>query len=811
MPQAMRGTTLGGSNLPPTGTGGRSGTTATLAVVLTFLLSTAAVSLTTVDDLARRAEALWAAGRPRNFATLASVFGWPDAALLVAVGVVSAALAIREWRSRAVSRLLLEGSRWQIDLLLLAVLLWLGQYCFVPGVLLGGDAATHIARFHEVRQALASGHLPLWTNDQYLGSPLLTFTGPLTYVLGGSLDLLIRNPVITGKIFLLAAKIATGVAFYKLLLRWDLRPPAALAGAIGFAGSFAYVQLFLFRGVYPQALTILFLPVLFYAAEGLMTSGRPRAGDWALFAVATAGLIVNHQPHALFAAYYLAIFGLVSLLTRRWRVKGLIGLVTAGSVGVMASMVAVIPIIVQARWVMIAPASGFFDVRLPTTTRLLHLVLWRDTRTNWGDDFWAYLGTALLALAVLGAWAALAGRLSEAHRRIAIAALVCLPLALVTWNPVVRGIMFILFFVAIIAALGVQWLLLSGALRGRGQTLALAALLLDVGSTSVQPVARLDKNFLVAAGRFIEHVRPAQRILEISLGSHGGLDVDIGPNATPMSFYADIQRLAGTHNMAATLVHNYIVSIAKSAQNDLRAHGAIGPETTRLLAMLNVGYGVCASPVRMGCPPRLSPTPDGPLGGVLSVAGASPVLFARRLVQLAPPPGLDKPMLWDEDFRPDARDRTVAAIDSFLARWLQVTVPTAAGHAAALAVRVLPPGMTARPPGDQDDWKARLVSYHVGLQRVDLRVATTAAGYAQLAFPWYPGTRVTINGRPTRPLQGATGLAVVAVPAGEDVIQLSPVVTAAEGISAALSLCGLLALAAGALYLWAGAPERGRP
>ena len=768
-----------------------------MAVVLWLFADTFAASLYSVDDLAHRAVALWAAGRPIRIASLLPVLGPVDA--LLALGAMAAAvtLAWMEWRSAALTRLLREGTRGQFALLLGAVLIWLAQYCFVPGVLLGGDTATHITRFFEVSQALAAGHLPLWTNDQYLGSPLLSFTGPLTYLLGGAANVLIGNAMVTGKVFLLATKLLTGIAFYRLLRRFGLARAAGLAGAAGLVGSFSYVHLFLYRGVYPQALTILFLVLLFHAAEGLMTTLRTRAGDWALFALTTAAMIVNHQPHALFAAFYLGIFGLVSLLAGRWHARGLFGLVGAGVVGVITSLFAVIPIITQAGWVMIEPGSAFFRLRLPTLIRLWHLVMWRDTRTTWGTDYWAYLGIVLLVLAVTGALAAVSRRLDPPRRQIAFACLACLPPALVVWNPVVRAIMFILFFVAILGALGVQRLFESGTWRGRAMTLALVALLLDVGSTAVQPVARTDKGFLISAGHAIAAWRPQARVVEMPLGPHGRLHGSVGPNATPMSYVADVERVAGTHNMAATRVHNYAITTVKLAQHDLTMRGRLSTATARLLAMLNVRAVVCWSSEHMGCPVRLSPTADGVLGDVIPVPGPSPVLFAARVVALKPSPRFDKPMLWDADFAPVSHNPVVLGIDRFLHRWEKVTDPGLDGMAAALAVRQLPTNAAISAPG----WRAHLVSYHVGLQRVQIRLRTSGPGYAQLAFPDYPGTLVSVNGDQVIPLQGATNLMVLPLPAGALRITLTPVMTVWERVSAAISLFGLLLVAGGVMVL----------
>src|SRR5207244_7033320 len=143
---------------------------------------------------------------------------------------------------------------------------------------------------------------------------LLEFTGALTYVVGGILDLAVKDPVCSAKALLFVAHLATGWLFYGLLRRFGIIPPAALVAAIGFSSSFALLNLFLYRGVYPQAFTILFVILLFYAAEGLMRDAKHLARDWLILALSTAGIIINHQPHGLFVIAYLGLFTFASLL-----------------------------------------------------------------------------------------------------------------------------------------------------------------------------------------------------------------------------------------------------------------------------------------------------------------------------------------------------------------------------------------------------------------------------------------------------------------------------------------------------------------
>src|SRR5262249_9185173 len=275
---------------------------------------------------------------------------------------------------------------------------WFGHSYLFPGLLLAGDTGSHIARFLEMRVGFQQGVFPVWSNYQFLGSPLLEFTGPLTYVVGGILDLAVKDPVCTAKALLFVAHLATGWLFYGLLRRFGIIPPAALVAAIGFSSSFAVLNLFLYRGVYPQAFTILFVILLFYAAEGLMRDAKHQTRDWLIVALSTAGIIINHQPHGLFVSAYFGLFTIASLLLGRWPWRNLVALIGAGAMGVIISLFALVPMIAEADRVMINPELGLYHFRLPTLHRLGLLVFWQNTRMPGGTEWWAYLGLVFVAI-----------------------------------------------------------------------------------------------------------------------------------------------------------------------------------------------------------------------------------------------------------------------------------------------------------------------------------------------------------------------------------------------------------------------------
>jgi hypothetical protein len=772
-----------------------------LGAIAGLAASSAALSLHAFSAIVARAATLARDGLAISPASLLPALGLTDGLLAGLTAILLWVLIWLEWRRRAISTMLWRANPTETWILLVILLLWLGHgFCF-PGVLLAADSGSHIARFLEVSRGLQEGIIPQWTNYQYLGSPLLAFTGPLTYILGGILTLAVGDAVIAVKILATVAHVLTGLFYYIFLRVLGLSRAAALIAAVGWTGSFAYLQMFLYRGLFPQLITVMLLPVLFLSAERLMRRERAKGGDWLLFAVTTAGLIVNHQPHAPFAAIYLALFGGISLLLGRWRWRGILPMATAGLVGCAMAAIAVLPVLEGSSWVMMEPESGLALLRWPTAERLLRLVTWANTRSNWGSDYWAYLGIASVALAAFGAWTSLSGSTTPHRRSIALAVVPCVLVGLVLYNPVVRDIMFLGFFIGLLVALAIEALLASRPVGHRILLLALVVVLLDIASTAILPVARPDKEFLAEAGHYLQKTAPNERTMGIGIQRDGSFQADTGPGAGVMSYFATPQRISGHHNMAATLVHNYSGTSVNLAERDLRWTGRLSAPIATLLAQFNASRIVCADPATMGCPTSfLDAEPEGSLGRRILVPDASPVLFSRSLVALSPPDGMDKPALWDPIFEFEPMAPRVAAIARFLRLYLDTARIDPVRHTArALPVRQPPPGTTNQ--SERFETVPVLEEYAVSLTRVELVIAAEQSGFAQLAHPWYPGNEVRINGVVTTPLQGAISLLVLPLEIGRNHIVIEPRTTpmtrlavwiSATALIGALGVAGLL-------------------
>lgn len=764
-----------------------------LGAPLLGLLCTAAtyLSLHGIGNLKDRAVALSLGGQRLSVGRLLPALGISD---VVAGAIVLACLAAGLWlelRERLFSRWIDAAS----DRMFLAgfgiLLAWLGHAYLFPGLLLAGDTGTHIARFHEIGSELAQHRpMPVWTNTQYLGSSLLGFTGPLTYVVGGALEAIVGDATTTAKLLLFALHMVAGWLAFALLRRLGCSRYAAALGALAYAGSFAHLHLFLYRGVFPQAFTICFLLAIFYAAEGMMRGRRMPWGDWALFALATGALVVNHQPHAPFVAIYLALFGAVRLATGHWRLAALPRLAVAGMLGALMATVAVLPLVAESGWVMIEPANSMFAFTRPTAHRLLDLVVWRNTRTTFGTDYWAYLGLVTVVLAAAGALLAARARFAGRHGALVLAVLPCLALSFVLSNPVVRDIMFLLLFVAMLAACGADGLRERWANVPRAGLVMLVLLLLDLSSTAIQPVARTDKQFQVEAGHYLAAHAPGARIVEVTLGDRGAITADMGPDASAVSYDAPVQRLAGYHNMAATRVHNYVATAIKLAEADLRRDGRLAPGHADLLALFNAARVFCTSPMANGCPASFAGVrAEGPLGLVVPIAGASPVLFSQHLIAMAPRADLDKPMLWEDSF--SRHDPRAAAVADYLAAWLAAARPEwTSRQVQALPVLALPAGSV--PPPTQG-WAPRLEAYAVGVSTVRVTLSANAPGYVQLSHPLFAGNMVRVNGRSVTPIESSLHLVVVRIGAGTSRIEIAPYQTPVRRISMVVSLAALLA------------------
>jgi hypothetical protein len=741
---------------------------------------------------------------PTAAAAKAALLGLPAGAwaLIAAAVLAAAATVFMEFRSRALSAAVAGCSRLGTALALGGLLLWFGHAYLYGGHLLGGDTGAHVARVAHFAAGFEQGELRYWDNAFYGGATLLQFTGPMFFWGTGTLAWLMNDPVVATKLMLLALHFAGGWGAYRLLRGYALPSAAAGVGAIVYAGAFAHLHLILYKGALPQALTLALLPLAFLAVDRLAVAPRHVGPAWAATALAVAALVATHQPHGLVAGLYLAAYVLANLAGRRYPPAALLRCVTAAvTAGLMASF-AVVPWLVEGDAVAGGGAASPVFWEWPDAGYFVKLLLWNNSWTSQGAPSVAYVGATSAALTVIAVLAAFGRQARETRLVVAILA----GLLLVSFGlrgDFLRDIVFTLFFAALLAGFGAGSLM---AWRGATERLALLVMLLvvlDLGATAVQPLARRDKDYLDRAGGYLAAASPPRRVVltndYAAPGDLTRLMVEVGPSAGPISYHP-VQTLSGPHNMAATLFHNYAVAVLKRVETELRG-GALSPDTAGLLAMLNVGWIANDNGTGMGLPPGVAGTDaEAPLGAVLPIAGATPAVFASRLVEIVPPPGADKPALWDSSFATgaDAQAREVGAVLDAVVAAMRFAPATAT--AAALPVRVsaaaaAPPAGIAAPAAP-----FAVLDHIVEAQRVEMRLLLPEAGFVQLAHPWYLFHSVTVDGQAVTPLRGTLNLLVLPLAAGEHVVEVaaerSPL-RRGFGIG-----CGLLFLAVLAVAVW---------
>lgn len=703
-------------------------------------------------------------------------------------------VAVWEIRGRELSRALTGSVGWSQAVLLGGALLWLGHSYLYPGYLLAGDSSAHVVRIAHLAQALRDGDLPAWNNYQYLGSPFLQFTGPLLFWLGAPLALALGDPTAGTKLLLFALFVLGGFAFYRLCLDLGLSRAASLLGAVAYSGSFAHLHVVLIKGNLPQALVLAVLPLALLFLDRVGRDSRPLSPSWAGLAISLAALAWNHQPTAFIAGLFLAVFALGCLLGGRYRWSRIVPLGTAALAGAVLSLGAVVPILAERKHVAIHEDPALVFWFLPDLDFAKKLLVWSFTRTGQGFSNAAYLGLPVVALVLAGA-SRLFRRDGSGLGALTLTTFACGILSLTLRGEHVREILFILFFVALAAALGANFLLSGKREAGHLPALAFALVLADLSSTSVQPLARADKGFLDEARSYLARISPTGRVLLVAYWD-GVLEASVGMNSTPL-FYDRVPDLVGPHPMTATRVHNHVAVVIKAAERDLKERGELSAFPRQMLAIFNTSRLVADTGEGMGFPSAVtSAREEGVLGRAIALSHATPVVFSPALALLPPPEGIEKPFFVDSNFHRND-DPRIPVTESFVRRVHRAMAwDEASTFAAVLPVQELPRGTRAVHPGPER-WKAGLLSYRIGMRTASLAVRSERPGWVQVSHPWHPDLRITRNGKLVKPIRGSIGLMVLPLEAGlnrYEIVAERSRLRVVMGWISALALPGVVAL-----------------
>lgn len=729
----------------------------------------------------------------------------PRLVFLGLLGAVFCALLARlEVRTGAFSFLLTRDGTWAFALVGFSLLLWFTQAYFYPGHFLGGDTGAHVTRVAHFGRGLAEGKNLFWNNYFYLGAPILQFYAPLFFWLGGGIFALTGDIDLSIKLLLLLLHLLSGIFFYGFMRAVGLRRFSALVGAISFAGAWAHTNLVLFKGTLPLTVVIALCPAAFLLAERMMRSERVAFDwDWAGLSLVLAAMVAAHQPHGVYVGVYLALY----VLTRLWLDNRLVACLPRFAGAVLAaaamSLFTVLPFMLEKQWVVTsAGETQLFGLRLPSLETLQRLLTWSNTATSMGEASAAYLGLSVVALAASGLlFLVRRAVLSKEHKTWGVLMLVLFTLSLFLTGPLLREVIYTLFFISALAALGCEGLLASRPAQPRLALLLLGLVLLDLGPTAVQPVARSDKYFLDEAGQWLATQSPNERVVIASTRHARGEDARIvlqtGPSGLPLNYYP-LQTVSGPHNHTATLIHNYAVSALLWAERDLREAGRLSAGAAALLGIFNVSRIVSDDGRSMGLPRSVAETIDeGPqLGRTLRVAHPTPVLFAPDLSLLPDQSDLERPMLWREGLASQPIPQ-VAALRRFLVDFLHTLEPRLQLLAASrIPVYSLPDGHVSQAVGARAETSSEpalvVVDHQVSADLVQLRLLVKTAGYLQISHTWYPTIAVFDHGQPVSTSRSAIGLIVVAVQPGLHDFRIQPQRSSLRWALGALGLASLI-------------------
>ena len=187
-------------------------------------------------------------------------------------------------------------------------LLWDSHAVFGNGLLVTGDAGTHVARVNHLVMAIGDGKSLYRDNWFFGGSNLLQFTGPVFHWIAAALQLLTGDATPSIKIVVVLFRLAA--AWFMAWLMRQLGVSAVIAWLTGLfhAGSFLVTYMAVIRCSFPQMVNFAVMPAILLFVERIL-AGAPRwdARAVAGLALAVTAFVGAHQPSAL-------IFGILVIL-----------------------------------------------------------------------------------------------------------------------------------------------------------------------------------------------------------------------------------------------------------------------------------------------------------------------------------------------------------------------------------------------------------------------------------------------------------------------------------------------------------------
>ncbi len=735
-------------------------------------------------------------------------------AVLFALFLISTTLLLyNEWRRRVLSDFLQHcfASPTRTVLLLVFSLLVCIRFYFSGGELSwAADASHHIVTSWLAAEAIAAGEAPVWTFFMGTGSPYLQNYGFAFFYLVGLADLVFRDLSLSLKLTMAAGHLISGLGMYFLVTGICGSRRAGFVAGLGYALCFWHTQQVLIMGRLSLSLFYAVLPWAFHYVERVAASPR-RMQAALLGAVCVALLNFTHPGYGTYAMALLACYSLVRLWSCRQRpdTRAIVG---AGFLFFLLGAV----------FSSYLNAGMFFERALTKLHEFnvdqsgvpdptwRHLLGWSNLR------FWllppqpyhwygGYLGISLVLLTLGGGAVALRRRDGRPASCWVCLVLVALVIIAYRWPPLAalplvhafnasRYLLFLSFFLALAAGAGAYHLLSHGPrtlARSRWYTILLLVLMIDLFPTTfVQPYCKADYSPCGSPRDIFDPVAAASAPFSQrgELPSYQAQWIATGLNifrrqscmlydgATPIAealHPGELRTLQSFTQPFTDWAHGLLERMESPEQ--LTSH----PQYEFLregLYLLNTRYLIVSSG-------------QNRFASVLSL-GHSPIVVSGRLE------GYD-----DSDTGPGAISARIGAdpeMDEAMARALEIIARTGVQRplGSLACERILVRDLEGqRDLGTTPE--ARVVSHVVRRQEVEMKVEVSADCYARLAYAYFPYLRVSVDGKPVRPLQTAGRFMALPLEAGVHEIaieaRLSPLRRGLLALSA-VSLVMALAL-----------------
>ena len=739
----------------------------------------------------------------RNFARALSeriAFDGLDLMLVLLLLAVTLALFYLEARWEMITsflRSVFVNDRRAVLLLLASSLVLVRYYFAVGNFNWVGDAPQHIVTAHMAALAIEQGELPIWTFFIGNGSPYLQHYGFLFPYLVGFVNLLTDDLSSSMKVVLASGHLLSGIGMYLFASRLCKSRRAGFVAGLGYVLCFWHLQQVLIMGRTPLGLYYGILPWAFYFFEESSRAGR-RIQAALLGGVSVALLSFTHPAYGFYTCVLLLIYAAVRLLLSRddASVKGMMG---AGSL-YMACALLFGAYMNLGMWVESAftNMSNFeFGLRESASPALglpgptwLHVLSWSNYRfwlfpveeRHW---YGGYLGLSLIALMTVGCFGLSLLRRNVRIRRylpgftvlflvtLILVAYRCPPLNEVhliqIFNPS-RYLLFIAFFLALSAGVGSHLLCLFKPVkfrRSRCYTILLLILLIDLGPTTFQqPYGKKLQLFFPQVARFSEDnpgvvhssMVPNFRAQWVTDQHHSSFAIAkmIIDGKTPVPEVYHPGELPASSVFTDPVMYALRQVLAEAQSAEAFAAHPWRDLLLRGLHLLNTRFVVA--------------TTRSVADGFSLEIDSNPVVVSPRIA-----PFEREPVTEDDVNSEVGRMLKLGQLDSRLQfsikNGLRLVQGMGLDPVRNVCERILV-GVDGKATSLHTAPDVEVLEHVVGHHNVRLRVRLTEAGFARLAYAYFPFLEISVDGEVVTPIETADKFIALRLTEGEHTIAI---------------------------------------